>query len=360
MSRQRPMPRPTHDVVNVAVQVHVDRVGAAGGQRAPHHHRRDEPDRWDPPLGKHHGRHGGDQQQLDDAWLGERHVGAKGVGSRWRLDVARGGRRAEGRSRRPAPHAQPQPEEDGPQRRSDREMGNHEERGEPGPDVGRSQRHLEHDQYHGDRRQPARQGCVQLVADTPGGPGHQQQHAQRQDSMGELHGLAHGRHHRQQAAVHEQEVRIGQARAGAGHPRTEQHLGQDYERRDADERCRARRSPARQRPVGRSIRDQDGQRQHGERHGEVRRDQLGTQLLDHHLTAEHGLHHHQHPCHHGRDEHRAIAATRAHHGDQCDPADQRPHGERGDQAVGVLDPGIEVRGWDPRAEAERPIRAAEP
>ena len=67
-----------HQRVDVAVDVHVDGVGAAGGQRAADQRdQRSAPSDGQPPLGEHHRRHGRDQQQLDDPRLGQRDVGAE-------------------------------------------------------------------------------------------------------------------------------------------------------------------------------------------------------------------------------------------------------------------------------------------
>ena len=86
---QRPALGALHQAVDVAVDVHVDGVGAAGRQRcrrAPW--RAIEPDRGQAPGGDDQGGHGGDQQQLDDPRLGESDVcpDARPQGSRSRLE----------------------------------------------------------------------------------------------------------------------------------------------------------------------------------------------------------------------------------------------------------------------------------
>ena len=71
---ERPVLGALHERVDVAVDVHVDGVGAAGGQRAADDGGDHQPDRRAAPLGHDHRRHRRDQQQLDDPRLGERHV----------------------------------------------------------------------------------------------------------------------------------------------------------------------------------------------------------------------------------------------------------------------------------------------
>ena len=93
---------PLHEPVDVAVDDHVDGVGPAGGQGAAQHGPEHEPARGEAP-GRHHlGGHGGDEQQLDDAGLGEGEVGGRrwsgwpaplGTGQRGRTSVALGSAR---------------------------------------------------------------------------------------------------------------------------------------------------------------------------------------------------------------------------------------------------------------------------
>ena len=61
-----------HDRVDVAVEVAVDGVRAARGQRAAGQGDQDEPEGRHAVLGEQHGRHRGDQEQLDDPRLGQR------------------------------------------------------------------------------------------------------------------------------------------------------------------------------------------------------------------------------------------------------------------------------------------------
>ena len=63
-----------HQLVDVAVDDHVDGVGAAGGHRATEDRADDEPERRHPPLGDDHRGHRRDEQQLDDPRLRERDV----------------------------------------------------------------------------------------------------------------------------------------------------------------------------------------------------------------------------------------------------------------------------------------------
>ena len=127
-----------HEQVDVAVDVVVDGVGGTGGERATDergHHQPGEVQRVeaiDEAPGQHHGRHGRDQQQLDDARLGEGDVGAHlgldavtavrecGAGRAWyrgrcRLGLVRDGLRCIGtrqvraRGRRTSCTARPRP-----------------------------------------------------------------------------------------------------------------------------------------------------------------------------------------------------------------------------------------------------------
>jgi hypothetical protein len=89
------------------------------------------------------------------------------------------------------------------------------------------------------------------------------------------------------------------------------------------------------------------------------RHQLGAELLDHDLSAEQRLQDDEDARHQGSDKERAIAASCAEERDQPHRGDQWPHRERCHQAVAVLDPGVQLSGWNPLAEARRPIRAAQ-
>src|SRR5690606_10575825 len=67
--------RPLHHLVDVAVGDHVHGVGATRGRRAPADRGQHQPRRRQAPLGDDHGRHRGDQEELDDAGLRQRDVG---------------------------------------------------------------------------------------------------------------------------------------------------------------------------------------------------------------------------------------------------------------------------------------------
>ena len=69
--------RAPHELVAVALDPAVDGVGAAGRHRPADHDRRDQPERRPALLGEHHGRHRGDEQQLDDAGLRQADVRAQ-------------------------------------------------------------------------------------------------------------------------------------------------------------------------------------------------------------------------------------------------------------------------------------------
>jgi hypothetical protein len=78
--RQRPARGASHHLVDVAVEVAVERVRRAGRQRAAdqyHGHQPQLAQRTDAPRAagrEQHRRDGGDQQQFDDPRLGERQV----------------------------------------------------------------------------------------------------------------------------------------------------------------------------------------------------------------------------------------------------------------------------------------------
>ena len=107
---QGALPGPLHDLVDIAVEVHVHRVGGARRERAAEQGREDQADRGNRAGGQEHRGHGDDQQQDDDARLRQREVGARGV-------AHRGGRLARrdlgqhlGVRRHPrAPRARPSP-----------------------------------------------------------------------------------------------------------------------------------------------------------------------------------------------------------------------------------------------------------
>ena len=87
---QRAAAGAAHDRVDVAVEVAVERVGAAGGERAAEHRdQRDRP-RRQAAGGQHHRRQRGDEQQLDDARLGQRDVGGDPAAVRARTGLLPG------------------------------------------------------------------------------------------------------------------------------------------------------------------------------------------------------------------------------------------------------------------------------
>ena len=60
-----------HQRVDVPVEVAVQHVRRAGGQRAAHQRRHRDQRTGQPALRQHHRRHGDHQQQFDDPWFGE-------------------------------------------------------------------------------------------------------------------------------------------------------------------------------------------------------------------------------------------------------------------------------------------------
>ena len=72
--RHRPVSRPQHQLVDVAVEVHVHRVRAAGDDRAAQDSREDQPERRDTLLREHHRRNRRDHEQADDTRLREADV----------------------------------------------------------------------------------------------------------------------------------------------------------------------------------------------------------------------------------------------------------------------------------------------
>ena len=102
VGRQRPAAGPDHELVDVAVEVAVDRVRAASGQRAADERPQDEPAPLADPEARHvaggedHRRDGRDEEELDDPRLGQRDVGpqrvARGRGRAGRSTLAVAGR----------------------------------------------------------------------------------------------------------------------------------------------------------------------------------------------------------------------------------------------------------------------------
>jgi hypothetical protein len=178
--------------------------------------------------------------------------------------------------------------------------------------------------------------------------------------MRQVHRLLRHDHGRQQRTIHEREVGVGEAGVVPGDPRAEEHLGEDRQRGDGDEPREARARVERwHRPAIGALRDEDRGGEHGERHPEVRGDELGGEALEHHRGPEQRLHDDEDAGYHRGGEQRPIAPPAAEHGDQADGPDQRTDEDGGHQPVRMLDPGVEVPGRDPVAEAEGPVRAAE-
>ena len=88
--RQRAVRGALHEGVDVALEVLVEGVGAAGRERAAQQRRQRQPQRWQRPSGEHHRGQRGGQQQLDDPQLHQRRPGAQPRGHRQR---PRNGRR---------------------------------------------------------------------------------------------------------------------------------------------------------------------------------------------------------------------------------------------------------------------------
>ena len=65
-----------HHLVDVAVEVAVDGIGRTGGERAAEQYHQGQHQRGEPVLRQEHRGDGGDQEQLDDARLGQRDVRA--------------------------------------------------------------------------------------------------------------------------------------------------------------------------------------------------------------------------------------------------------------------------------------------
>ena len=65
--------RSIHQAIDVAIDVHVEGVGSTSRERAANHRQSDEPHARQTALGHDHRGHGGDEEQLDDARLGQHH-----------------------------------------------------------------------------------------------------------------------------------------------------------------------------------------------------------------------------------------------------------------------------------------------
>ncbi len=110
--RDRAEPRARHPGVDVPVEPHVDRVGAAGHQVAAQEHPEELAPGREPGRRDEHRRDRRDQQQRDDPRLGQRdQVGGEGRAPRRRAPPRRprARRRASGRSGTPAGPAPPRP-----------------------------------------------------------------------------------------------------------------------------------------------------------------------------------------------------------------------------------------------------------
>jgi hypothetical protein len=65
-----------HQFVDVAIDIHVDRIGPGCGKRPANKRPDHQPDGRPASLRQHHGGNRGDQEQLNNAWLRERYIGA--------------------------------------------------------------------------------------------------------------------------------------------------------------------------------------------------------------------------------------------------------------------------------------------
>ena len=116
----------------------------------------------------------------------------------------------------------------------------------------------------------------------------------------------------------------------------------------------------RHRSVGRSLGDEDHRGKHDQGHPEVGGDELGGQPLENDRGAEQRLDDDEDAGDDRGAEQRQVATPMLKTVMRPTAADQRPDEDCGDQPMGVLDPGVEIRRRQPVAEAERPIRTAEP
>ena len=255
---------------------------------------------------------------------------------------------------------QQQPHRAAPQRGADRQVRNHEEGGEPRRDVQQPQGDLgrhEHDEGDGEA---TRQRRVGRAMDGDGRPHHECRDDEAHRTVGGVDGLGIGRDLREQRAIHERDVAEGQARALAGDPRAEQHLGEDRHGSEGDEARKARPCVrGRHRSAARPIGDEDDRREDGERHRQVGGDELGGESLDHDRRTEQGLDDDKGAGHDGGGEERAVVAAVAEDGDEPDRCDQGTDEGGRDEPMSVLDPGVEIGRRQPVAEAQRPVGAAQ-
>ena len=373
---QWPAPRPGHERVDVAVEIAVDRVGAAGRERPADQRPGDAPapvapvDAGHPARREDHRRHRRDEQQLDDPRLGQRDIGADPVTGRgWggrpgRLGAlhVRAGRSscagADRTGRVVAGHGQP--DEHREDHRAQREVKGLRPCGERGDDLQPADRDLDRIERRGPERKADERRVVPLRPPGDDGErGDDHTHDRRDPAVEHMRRgqLGQGRDER---PVHQRPVGEDQRRVGRGHVRPEQ---QQRERREGGERGEKGKplaaAPARE--VGREAgpnRHVHEQRDQQHRRRQVGRDRLTGVAEADGLAPEPGLEADQGDGADGRPQQRAAVAM-------VDPgkdrqADDLEPDDRGDGPVGPLDPGLGiVERRQQLAVAQRPVGAAE-
>jgi hypothetical protein len=290
-----------------------------------------------------------------DAGLGEQEVGPDrlaggALGGRGGLGRVRLGRAREPAGVRDQGHHRP------PQQGAHGQVGDHRQGRQPVGDIGHAEADLDGHQPGGVAGQPGHGRVGPL-----GAPGHHPgDHDQGPDDHGQgAVGELDAGHARPQVGP-ERLQGIGQPGLVAGHGRADQHLEVQQAGRG---RGQADEAAVLDGPAGRVAgavagpeADPDEQGDQGQGGGQVQGDRVGPQLPPDHERPDQRLGQDQDQGGHGRPaDHLVLAGPPGRHHQQR----HQHHHHRGDQPVGVLDPGVELGRGDEPAEAARPVGAAE-
>jgi hypothetical protein len=356
------LPGPAHHVVDVAVQVHVDRVRGAGGERPADEGRDDLPHGRQPPGGEDHRGDRDDQQQDDDPGLGQRQVGANGVAER-RARVGLGlgtlgvgDRLPDGRL---APCDDGERDDDGPDQRRQgdvegacpgRELGHHV--GPADEDLRREQDEREGREPH----EPPRARSHRARADRR--PPERREHDDREHPVGEHRDRPGVIERRHEALAHQGPLAEGEPRALRADVGADQQ--QAIGRGGGDDREPRVGTVAAAAVHPRARDDHDERGQHEERDREMDGDDGGILLRGDDPAADRRLRHEQRQQQDRQDRGDPVDRLSA---DERPPADDGEHererpGDERERAMGVLDQRVVLGAGDPRAEAPWPVGAA--
>ena len=380
MRRQWPPPRPDHELVDVAVEIAVDRIRTAGSQRAaderPHREPGPVPELDAGYLARRedHRRDGRHEQELDDPRLCQGDIGTDRIG---RLEGSRGARclsvrildRAAGFSGFNGPSRRPggvvahrhQTRHVRPDQRPEREVERLAPTGETGQDLYTTDDRLDREEQACRQREPENDGTLALRPPRRGRNDKDDEPDDDRDPAMEDVGARRIGHRREERAVHERPVAEDIPLRRGGDVGAEQEQGEDGGRPECRHESEALAAPAPADPgrVERPGKNEGEEPDEAHRGREMGGHGLAGVVQPDGLFAQPRLEADQHDDGERRPQQRGAVAVIA----ECDKrkAENEKAYHHGDRPVDPFEPGLVVaeRRHD-LAVTEWPIRAAHP